>query len=68
MTLWQAVDHLHEHRVAVPDEVPLRLLRRMASLGFASQCGRLFHVTPMCDRAAVAIRAPIQKRQLELHL
>lgn len=68
MNLWQAVAHLHERRVAVPAEVPLRLLQRMVSLGFASQCGRLFHVTPQCDRVARALREPVPTMQRELAL
>ena len=56
--LWEAVVLLSQRRVLFPPTVPLRLLRRMASLGFASESGHLFHVQPQADRMAAHLRSP----------
>ena len=64
--LWSAVALLSERRLLTPPTVRLALLKRMARLGLASECGRLFHVTPACDRVAAAMRSPLPTPQQDL--
>lgn len=57
MALWDAVCLLSERRVLSPgDGVSLTLLKRMTSLGYCYQSGRLFHIQPLADRMAVVLR------------
>lgn len=65
MTLWQAVERMSEARWLTASSVSLRLLRRMTELGYATDCGRLFHVTPECDRVAAHLRFEAQRELFE---
>ena len=64
--LWSAVTLLSERRHLSPPLADIRVLRRMASLGFASQTGRLFHVLPACARMAALLATKPESPQQEL--
>lgn len=47
-----------DQRWLSPPHAPMCDLLRLAELGFATQCGRLFHPTPEADRIAKLFREP----------
>jgi hypothetical protein len=60
----KALFALVDQRWMSPPTVRMHDLKRLAAMGYATQCGRLFHPTPEADRLAALLRQP--KPQAEL--
>lgn len=59
----RALEDMVRQRWMSPPTHPLRILDRIAELGYASKCGQLFHPTTAADESVKFMRELSQPRQ-----
>lgn len=52
----RALEDMVRQRWMTPPTHPLRILNRIAELGYARKCGQLFHPTPAADERVECMR------------
>jgi hypothetical protein len=64
----RALEDMVRQRWMTPPAHPLRVLNRIAELGYATKCGQLFHPTPAADERVEYMREWMTSPQGELEL
>lgn len=64
----RALEDMVRQRWMTPPTHPLRILNRIAELGYANKCGQLFHPTPAADERVERVREWMKEPQGELVL
>lgn len=62
----RALEDMVRQRWMTPPTHPLRILVRIAELGYATKCGQLFHPTPAGDERVTLVRSWFESPQEEL--